>query len=129
MNFWTSYDIDRVRGTFGSSGSSISESNHAGVNSFVLKNIEGIYRSMQQLMKKQNKLIMNSNDILVKEYASLKLVNIKYSHSTDEKDISLFLSSKLLPKKGCKTIKRSYEESQIIFPLLHDNGNILLSDV
>ena len=63
---WVSYIIDRVRGTFGLRGSLISDLNYASVKSFVLKNTEGIHGSMQQLMKRQKKFIMNNNDIRVK---------------------------------------------------------------
>ena len=49
---WTSYEIDRVRGTFGLRGSSIFELYHFSVKSFDTKNLDGIHGSMQQLMKR-----------------------------------------------------------------------------
>ena len=66
MERWVSYDIDRVRGTFGVRGLSISEWNHVSVKSFVLNNTEGIHGSMQQLMKWQNILMIHNNEIIVK---------------------------------------------------------------
>ena len=48
-----SYAIDRVKGTCGLRGSSMSESNHSTINKFVLKNIEGIHGLMLQLIKCQ----------------------------------------------------------------------------
>ena len=50
---WASYAIDRVKGTCGLRGSSMSESNHSTINKFVLKNIEGIHGLMLQLIKCQ----------------------------------------------------------------------------
>ena len=93
--YLTSYEIDRVRGIVDLRGSSIFESNHASVKSFVFKNTEVIHDSMQQLMKQQHKLMMNNNDIIVKEYPSLKVINLQHSYLVDENDIFLFRASKL----------------------------------
>ena len=52
------------------------------------------------MIKRQNKLMMNNNDITVKEYASLKVINLQYDNSADEQDIFLFVATKALSEKG-----------------------------
>ena len=39
---------------------------------------------------------MNNNDIIVKEYLSLKKINPQYDNSADEQDVFLFEATKLL---------------------------------
>ena len=39
----------------------------------------------------------------------------------------MYQASQLLSKKGFEIKKKSYEESKMIFPLFHDNGNIPFS--
>ena len=67
---------------------------------------------------------MNNNDITVKEYASLKVINLQYDNSADEQDTFLFVAAKVLSEKGFEIIKKCYEDSKLIFPLFHDNDNI-----
>ena len=122
---WILYAIDRVKCTFALHGSSISEYNHTSVKSLVIENTDGIHRSMYQLMKRQNKLMMNNNDIIVKAYLSVKVINLQYSNSVDEKDIFLFQASKLLSKKEFKVIKNPTKNRRIedYFSLFNNNGN------
>ena len=50
---WAPFIIDKVKVTFGKRGSSHSESNHHSVKSFVIRNVDGIHGTMQELMKRQ----------------------------------------------------------------------------
>ena len=49
--------------------------------------------------------MMNNNDITVKEYASLKVINLQYDNSADEQDTFLFVATKALSEKGFEIIK------------------------
>ena len=47
---WAPSIIDKGKGTFEKRGSSHSESNHHSVNSFVIRNVNGIHGAMQELI-------------------------------------------------------------------------------
>ena len=50
--YWAPCIVDKVKDTFGKRGSYYSESNHHSVNSFVIRNIDGIHGAIQELIKR-----------------------------------------------------------------------------
>ena len=81
--FGTAFVIDSVKGTFSLRGSSRYESNHSSVKIFVSQFLEGIHGTMQQLMMRQHKLMLQNNKIIFKQYLEMKV--IEQSHSIEKK--------------------------------------------
>ena len=72
--FWAAYIIDSVKGTFALRGSSHTESNHSSVKIFVSQYLEDIHGAMQQLMRRQHKLMLQNNELIFKQYLEMKVI-------------------------------------------------------
>ena len=68
--------------------------------------------------------MMGNNDIIVKQYLSLKVINLQYNNLANEEDVFFSQASSLLSMKGYELIKKSYINSKMIFALKKENGNI-----
>ena len=119
--------IDSVKGTFGLRGSSRSESNHSSVKIFVSQYLEGIHGAMQQLMRRQHKLMLQNNELIFKQYLEMKVIEQSHSIETNIHDTFLFEASKVLCVKGYKFIKNNYMKASLVFPkVLVDQSIIFL---
>jgi len=127
--FWAAYIIDSVKGTFGLRGSSRSESNHSSVKNFVSQYLEGIHGAMQQLMRRQHKLMLQNNELIFKQYLEMKVIEQSHSIETNIHDTFLFEASKVLCVKGYKFIKKNYMKASVIFPKVLVDQSIIFFDM
>ena len=78
-NHWDLYLIDLVKGTFGLRWSSYSEFNRSSVIFFVIKQTEGMYGAISELMKRQRILMLKNHNIICHEFLQLKVIHQSHS--------------------------------------------------
>ena len=93
--FGTAFVIDSVKGTFSLRGSSRSESNHRSVKNFVSQFLEGTHGTMQQLMMRHDKLMLQNNEIMFKHYLEMRIIEQSYAFETNFQDTFLYEASKV----------------------------------
>ena len=91
--YWTSFIIDKVKGTFGNRESSYLESNYHSVKRFVIRNVDGIHDAVKELMKRQKYLILKNNNEIVRQYMELQVINKYFKAMRDEMEFFWFNAS------------------------------------
>ena len=76
--------IDKVKRTFGKWGSSHSESNHSSVKICVIRNVVGIHGAMQELIIRQNNLMIKNNHEIAQQYMKLQVINQAFNAMRNE---------------------------------------------
>ena len=69
---------------------------------------------MQQLMRRQHKLMLQNNEIIVKQYLEMKVIEQLYTIATNLRDTFLYEASKLLCVKDYKLIKKNYMNTSLV---------------
>ena len=112
--FLAAFVIDSVKGNFGLCESSWSKSNHSSAKTIFSQFLEGIHGAIQQLMRKQHKLMLQNNKIIVKQYLEMKVIEQSHTIATNLRDIFLYEASKVLCVKGYKLIKKNYMNASLV---------------
>ena len=83
--------------------------------------MEGIHGTMQQLMMRQNKLMLQNNEIIFKQYLEMRVIEQSYALETNFQDTFLVEASKGLCVKGYILIKKSYINAPLVFHKVFDD--------
>ena len=77
--------------------------------------MEGIHGTMQQLMMRQHKLMLQNNKIIFKQYLEMKVIEQSHALETNFQDTFLYEASKVLCVKEYILIKKSYINASLVF--------------
>ena len=70
---------------------------------------------MQQLMRRQHKLMLQNNELIFKQYLEMKVIEQSHSIETNIHDTFIFEASKGLCVKGYRFIKNNYMKASLVF--------------
>ena len=85
------------------------------MNLFVTQNLEGMHSAMEQLMSHQQKLMLQNNEIIYKQYLEMKVIHQSYLLAGDRHDFFLYKASNNLCLKGYKIIKKWQINASLVF--------------
>ena len=91
---------------------------------FVSQFLEGMYGAMQQLMMRKHKLMLQNNEIILKKYLEMKVIEQSHALETNFQDTFLYEASKVLCVKGNRLIKKSYIIASLVFYKVLDDQSI-----
>ena len=82
---------------------------------------------MQQLMRRQHKLMLQNNKLIFKQYLEMKVIEQAHYIETNLSDTFFYDASKALCVKGYRLIKKNYMNASLVFPkMLVDQSIIFL---
>ena len=86
--------------------------------------MEGIHGAMQQLTMRQHKLMSQNNEIILKQYLEIKVIEQSHALETNFQDTFLYEASKVLCVKGCILINKSYTNTSLVIHKVLDDQSI-----
>ena len=87
-------------------------------------NLEGIHCTIQQLMTRQHKLILQNNVITVKRYSELKVIQQSHSTTGDRQDSFICEASKFYVIKVISSLKNNIN-AFLVFHKVFNDQNII----
>ena len=77
--------------------------------------MEGIDGTMQQLMSRKHKLMLQNNEIIIQQYSEMRVIEQSHAIEINWQESFLYEASKYICGKGYKCIKKIYINASSVF--------------